>query len=81
MISKGTQIRLLANDSTTENGWSAKIIPAENDEEKKNKNRVSLQIDSPSNAIVSKYIVNHFLFFHRKKTESCSIDLFFNSYY
>jgi len=61
MISKGTQIRIQVGEKSNENGWSAKIIPTETEDEKK-KNRISFQVDSPADAIVSKYTVNHFVF-------------------
>ncbi|CAF2714038.1 unnamed protein product [Rotaria sp. Silwood2] len=56
MMSKQTQIRLLVDGTPSGNGWSAKRIPAEDDEIKtKKNNRISLQIDSPSDAIIGKY--------------------------
>ena len=57
MISKRTQIRLLVDGTPNGNGWSAKKIPTEGEEDKKN-NRISLQIDSPSDAIIGKYTVS-----------------------
>lgn len=72
MISKGTQIRISVNEKSNENGWSAKIIPTTENDEKKN-SRVSFQIDSPANAIIGKYTVNHFVL--RKSRIFCSIRL------
>ncbi len=57
MISKRTQIRVLVDGTPDGNGWSAKKIPIEGEEDKK-ANRISLQIESPSNAIIGKYIVS-----------------------
>jgi hypothetical protein len=57
MISKRTQIRVLVDGTPNGNGWSAKKIPIEGEEDKK-ANRISLQIESPSNAIIGKYIVS-----------------------
>lgn len=57
MISKNTQLRLLVDGKESINGWSAKSLPAENDQTEKKKNSISLQIDSPSNAIIGKYAV------------------------
>jgi len=74
MISKRTQIRFLVDGTSNENGWSAKILPNKDEEDKKKNNRISLQIDSPSDAIIGKYAVNfykqnsinnfHFFVFH-----------------
>ncbi|CAF0789791.1 unnamed protein product [Rotaria sp. Silwood1] len=56
MISKRTQIRLLVDGTPSGNGWSAKSIPIEDDDVKtKKKNCISLQINSPSDAIIGKY--------------------------
>jgi hypothetical protein len=57
-MSKGTQIRLLVDGTPSGNGWSAKKIPIEKEEDKKKNNRISLQIDSPSDAIIGKYTVS-----------------------
>ena len=58
MMSKRTQIRLLVDGTPSGNGWSAKKIPIEKEEDKKKNNRISLQIDSPSDAIIGKYTVS-----------------------
>ncbi|UJR26471.1 hypothetical protein I4U23_007798 [Adineta vaga] len=55
MMSKRTQIRLLVDGTPTGNGWAAKKIPTEGEEDKKKNNRISLQVDSPSDAIIGKY--------------------------
>ncbi|CAF0762171.1 unnamed protein product [Adineta ricciae] len=55
MISKRTQIRLLADGPPNGNGWSAKKIPTDGEEDKKKNNRISLQVESPSDAIIGKY--------------------------
>jgi hypothetical protein len=60
MISKRTQIRVLVDGTPSGNGWSAKTLPNENEEDQK-KNRLSLQVDSPSDAIIGKYTVNFFI--------------------
>lgn len=59
MISKGTQIRILVDEKSSDNHWSARTIPTklEGDEQTKKKNCLSLQIDSPSDAIIGKYFV------------------------
>jgi hypothetical protein len=57
MISKRTQIRVLVDGTPNGNGWVAKKIPIEGEENQK-ANRISLQIESPSNAIIGKYIVS-----------------------
>jgi len=58
MISKRTQIRFLVDGTPSGNGWSAKTLPNKDEEDKKKNNRISLQIDSPSDAIIGKYAVN-----------------------
>jgi len=63
MISKRTQIRLLVDGTPSGNGWSAKKLSIEDEEDTKKKNRISIQVDSPSDAIIGKYTVN----FHKKK--------------
>ncbi|CAF1272800.1 unnamed protein product, partial [Adineta steineri] len=55
MISKKTQIRLLVDGTPNANGWAARKIPTEGEDEKKKNNRISLQVDSPSDAIIGKY--------------------------
>ena len=56
MMSKQTQIRLLVDGTPNGDGWLAKTIPSRNDETKEKKNnRISIQIDSPSDAIIGKY--------------------------
>ncbi|CAF1070758.1 unnamed protein product [Rotaria sordida] len=63
MISKKTQIRLLVDGTPSGNGWSARKIPIEDDEIKtKKNNRISVQIDSPSDAIIGKYNVSLYKF-------------------
>jgi hypothetical protein len=58
MISKRTQIRLRVDDTTDTHGWSAKTMPMDNkDDTDKKSNRISLQIVSPSDAIIGKYSV------------------------
>ena len=59
MISKGTQIRILVDEKSSDNHWSARTISTklEGDQKKKKKNSLSLQIDSPSDAIIGKYFV------------------------
>jgi hypothetical protein len=73
MISKRTQIRLLVNGTPSENGWSAKQISNENEEDQKKNNLISLQINSPSDAIIGKYTVN---FYKQKKNFHINIHLF-----
>ena len=63
MISKRTQIRLLVDGKSHENDWSAKKLPNEEENKKKN-NRISLQVNSPSDAIIGKYAVSVYL--HQK---------------
>ncbi len=58
MISKRTQIRVLVDGTASGNGWSAKTVPTIDEEDKKKNNRISLQIDSPSDAIIGKYTVS-----------------------
>ena len=58
MISKRTQLRLLVDEEVTGNGWSARTIPDEGKEGQPKKNRVSLQVTSPSDAIIGKYSVS-----------------------
>lgn len=61
MISKGTQIRILVDEKANDQHWSARIIPTKIEEDQtttKKKNIVSLQIDSPSDAIIGKYLVS-----------------------
>jgi hypothetical protein len=55
MISKRTQIRLEVDGASSGNGWLAKKLPAE---DKTKNNRISLQINSPSDAIIGKYTVS-----------------------
>ena len=57
MISKRTQIRLLVDGTPSGNGWSAKTLPNEHETDQK-KNRLSFQVDSPSDAIIGKYNVS-----------------------
>jgi hypothetical protein len=57
MISKRTQIRLLVDGTPSGNGWSAKTLPNEHEDDQK-KNRLSFQVDSPSDAIIGKYNVS-----------------------
>jgi len=64
MISKRTQIRLLVDGTPSGNGWSAKKISIEDEEDTKKKNRISLQVDSPSDAIIGNYTVS---FYQNKK--------------
>lgn len=72
MISKRTQLRFLVDGTPSGNGWSAKTIPNENNEKK---SRVSIQIDSPSDAIIGKYTVR--FLFNKKKTEISFLLVFF----
>ena len=61
MISKGTQIRILVDGTSSGNGWSARTIPTKFEEDQKTKknNYLSFQVDSPSDAIIGKYHVSH----------------------
>jgi hypothetical protein len=58
MISKRTQLRLLVDGKATGNGWSARTLPVEVKEDQAKKNRVSLQVTSPPDAIIGKYSVS-----------------------
>ncbi len=59
MISKRTQIRILVDGIPSGNGWTAKTLPNEHEEDSK-KNHLSLQVDTPSDAIIGKYTVSFF---------------------
>ncbi|CAM4896545.1 unnamed protein product [Rotaria socialis] len=55
MISKHTQIRLLVDGTENLNGWSVKSLSLGNNETQEKNNRISLEINSPSDAIIGKY--------------------------
>ena len=58
LISKRTQIRLLVDGPPNANGWVAKTLPNVDKGDVKKESQITLQINSPSDAIIGKYNVS-----------------------